>query len=251
MKQVNSFLALLLVLLSACHSDEKESSGYLLEFLHSPTVSGPPTSYTPINFSIYKTQPDYFNNTNAVVTGKTDPSTGTYFIPADKLEKGTLYAIDWYSDDYTISNWAPTEKTGAYLTPSIFAYTDNDPTFGFPYIGNYATDGGAREVFLNGNDNETHWTAIGALRAGSSVWESLTENEKYIHLTLKKDKKGIYIEKDESGQENTTSFYFIPEKETIMRIAEGDIGTIRRTEETNIIIVAPANRSYTYTLKRD
>jgi hypothetical protein len=250
MKQISSILILLSVLLLACDNDENTTSGYLLEFIHSPTSEQAP--FTQMNFSIYKTKNDYTNNVNAFITGKTDAATGTYFIPADQLERNTTYYIDWYSDDFEINNWAFT-VFGSPLTPHEFIYTDYDPALSFTVVGsNKASDQGTRKVFLNGNDAETQWEAIGATSSGSDIWNSLTDNEKYIRITLKKDGTGTYIEKNESGQDVIKPFVFIPKSQITMQTEKSEtVGTISLTDLTDRVTVVTPNRSYTYILKRE
>jgi hypothetical protein len=249
MKQIHLFFGLCFFVLTSCDNNQEvsQTNGLLLELKHSLTEKG---DFTELNFFIYETEGGYLNNSTPYISGKTSTSSGTYFIPSKKLKVNQQYYIDWYSDDYSITNWS-VSSSGDRLSPNMFVYQGGLQSFGFSYVGD-SSDGNARNIFLNGNEIETTWKATGSTELGNNIWESLTENEKYIRVKFRKDWTGIYMEKNMEGQEIVRPFLFVPRRQiTLLSPTNSLVGIIDETSQTSVISLGPGNRRYTYSLTRE
>lgn len=216
MKVAYRLHALILALsLFVCACDDSEPSRNDVELRLQFSLTDANGPFTPINFAIYTTAADYASNTNAYITGKTDAATGKYLIPASQLEQGREYYIDWYSDDYTINNWSYRLGAQEPLTGKIFTYTGNYLSFGVSYLGE-ASDDQARKTYLNGNDAETNWKAVG-LTLDEASWNTLPEYQKYVRLKIRKDGTGVFVRKNQSGTDLITPFTFTPNAQIIMK----------------------------------
>jgi hypothetical protein len=232
-------VALSLLFVFACDDSDDANYGIDLRFQISSTGTGP---YIPINFAIYETMEDYANNSNALISGKTEASKGTYFIREDQLKKNTEYYIDWYSDDFGHNNWS------SGLERITFTYSGGGlQTFGGSSIAE--TPDKARKTFLNGNDPETNWRAVGASWGDDDVWNTIPPYEKYVRIKLRKDGTGVLTVKNDAEEEQTSAFTFKPSQQIAMGPDDQYLGFLDQTEDTNTILYA--SHRYIYTLVRE
>jgi len=178
-----------------------------------PTVTYAPSSIyivnnlpEPIHINMYKSLDDYNNSTNAVFTAALD--TGKAYNWQVDISQGRYY-MDWYSDDYSISNWAVYEVgmtldgTGSgnhydYLVairgPELTKALINDSLYldmeartgatGYTYYANFSL----RSNLVNGNAPQTTWHGADAYNAaGVSQWPKFSAQQKQMTFTLQKD----------------------------------------------------------------
>jgi hypothetical protein len=149
-----------------------------------------------VHVALYNTAEDYYNNTN-VVWSADIPTNESVTVPAS-LESGKNFYMDWYSQDYTSSNW-PFNFTlnMANITP------EQDPLLTLWENFNYS-----RIVCLGSDQGSSHWKAVDAQYFGTPIWQTLTANERYRELTFKKDLTGTYTYADASGLTRNISFTY-------------------------------------------
>lgn len=162
--------------------------------------------HEPIHISMYKSLNDYNNSTNPVFTAALD--TGKAYNWEVDISQGRYY-MDWYSDDYSISNWAVYEVgttldgtgsenhydylvaiRGSELTKALIndsLYLDMEAragATGYTYYANFSL----RSNLMNGNAPQTTWHGADAYNAaGVSQWPKFSAQQKQMTFTLYKD----------------------------------------------------------------
>ena len=138
-----------------------------------------------IRIDIYNTIDDYNNNTNPYLKGVAVANGGTYVIPSSDFVPNQKYYVDWYTDDYTYTNWQ--NRQGFYdefITSFVPTYQSNFNKL--ESVNDYA-----RIVFLNGGAApESKWVAVdGVAYPGGNYteWADLPERYKYRKMTFRKD----------------------------------------------------------------
>jgi hypothetical protein len=149
-----------------------------------------------VHIALYNTAEDYYANSN-VVWSADIPAGQSVTVPAS-LEGGKNYYMDWYSEDYTSSNW-PFNFTlnMANITP------EQDPLLTIWENLNYS-----RIVCLSSNQASSHWKAVDAENFGTPVWSTLSENDRYRELVFRKDLTGVYSFKDQTGTLHNVNFTY-------------------------------------------
>jgi hypothetical protein len=161
-----------------------------------------------LTLDLYASAADYAGNNNLadrIVIAPLETKT----LPGSTFAKGTTYYMDWYSEDYYYNNW----------------YNDDYPVTGprvriQPEPGNntYYLDpslkGTGRNAFLKGAGTETTWISIGAfLYSGTfgytNEWNTLTPNERYRQVTIKKGFEADYVHKNMAGTLVTDKLTFM------------------------------------------
>lgn len=195
-------LALLLMTLvcinSACKKEAKDNSEVTFSNRTDRTIT----------LDIYPSESDYANYTNMTERVILSPGENK-MIPGATFSQGTTYHMDWYSEDFYYNNW----------------YNDNYPVTGTrvrikPEPGNntYYLDpglkGNGRNAFLKGSGTETTWISIGAFLFSNTFgytneWNTLTPNERYRQITIKKGFDAEYIHKNAGGTLVTDNLSFM------------------------------------------
>ena len=148
---------------------------------------------------------------------------GTYVVPSSDFQAGAKYYVDWYSNDYTYTNWQ--NRQGFYdefVTSFVPTHQNNKNPL--QSVNDYA-----RLVFLDGGAaTETHWVAVDgyAFPGGNHTeWANLPENFKYRKFTFKKDFSCVYYSKNDStGNIASSKFVFrTPYLGTPQGLSEGMI----------------------------
>ncbi|HEY9178047.1 MAG TPA: hypothetical protein VIN07_10165 [Flavipsychrobacter sp.] len=162
----------------------------------------------PITVDLYVSADDYANNSNLQERIVIEPNENK-ILPGGTFAKSTTYHMDWYSEDYYYNNW----------------YNDDYPVTGNrvriqpePGSNTYYLDPGlkgqGRKAFLKGGGTETTWISIGAfLYSGTfgytNEWNTLTPNERYRTITIKKGFNAEYLHKDATGTLVTENLRFM------------------------------------------
>lgn len=145
-----------------------------------------------INLRMYKTLDDYANSTNptlAVRMAPGDTYKWNYTDGDEMLQQDKTFYMDWYTDDYRMSNW------GRFYDPNP-SHLVEDPPYVFtrkrygsnicvllPYDTTYW-----RQTVIRGNENEVLWKAIDARdrKRDTSIWKTLTNDERDCELLIRK-----------------------------------------------------------------
>lgn len=151
-----------------------------------------------ITINIYKTVSDYNANSNAYITGVATANGGTFVVPSSDFDPGIRYYVDWYSPDYTYTNWQ--NRQGFYdefQTSFIPTYQNNRNAL--ESVNDYA-----RPMFLGGGDDlESTWVAVDGVAypgGNTTEWADLPESYKYRKITFRKDFSCTYTyQVDSSG----------------------------------------------------
>lgn len=197
-KPVALLLILAVLFVTGCKKEEKDNSD----------VTIVNRIDRPITLDLYASAADYAGNSNLQERIVIEPNENK-ILPGSTFAKSTTYYMDWYSEDYYNNNW----------------YNDDYPVTGNrvriqPEPGNntYYLDPGlkgqGRNAFLKGSGTETTWISIGAfLYSGSfgytNEWNTLTPNERYRTITIKKGFNAEYLHKDASGTLVTENLAFM------------------------------------------
>lgn len=150
-----------------------------------------------ITINIYQSIDDYNSNSNVYITGVA-PAGGTFVIPSSDFQPGIRYYVDWYSADYTYTNWQ--NRQGFYdefQTSFIPTYQNNKNPL-------ESVNDFARPMFLGGgNELESTWIAVGGVAypgGNTTEWENLPESYKNRRITFRKDFScTYYYQNDTSG----------------------------------------------------
>jgi hypothetical protein len=175
-----------------------------------------------IRVDIYKSIADYNNNTNLYLTGIAAANGGTVVVPSSDFQAGVKYYVDWYTNDYTYTNWQ--NRQGFYdefETSFLPTYQNNKNTL--ESVNDYA-----RLVFLGGGAaTETNWIAIDGVAypgGNTTQWADLPDSYKYRKFKFKKDFSCTYYSKTESGLDKNDKFTFrTPYLGTSKSLTEGMI----------------------------
>ena len=184
MKGANLFIVLLLGLwIMGCKKFEDDYHGQIWS-----------NNDYDVTLDFYASKDDYSNNRN-VVKSLLLPAHGKVDVPRE-FETGQKLYLDWYSQDYTNTNWGvdPT-FTVASITKEI------DPAI---TIQSRSTP--ARRIWLDGNKTATSWKAFNAFYSTSSNWPWMTEGQKNRRFTVRKSMTGTYTYSDQDGVEQTMEF---------------------------------------------
>ena len=146
-----------------------------------------------IHVDIYKTMDDYTSNTNKYISGVAEPG-GKFVVPSTKFVAGVPYFVDWYTEDYTYTNWVHGINTYGAFTP-ILNPTDQLNLDKLETVTDYA-----RLMCLNGNGAGTKWRAVdgyffiyGGSNGGDSIlWKDLPTKWQYFEMEFHKDFNSIY-----------------------------------------------------------
>lgn len=162
----------------------------------------------PLTLDLYSSAADYAANTNLFDRIVIAPAE-TKILPGSTFAKGITYYMDWYSEDYYYNNWYNDDYplTGARVR--IQPEPGNNTYYLDP-----ALKGTGRNAFLKGAGTETTWISIGAfLYSGTfgytNEWNTLTPNERYRQVTIKKGFEADYVHKDMAGTLVTDKLTFM------------------------------------------
>jgi len=177
------------VLLALSCKKEKKTNNEITytNVLFSNTIS------EELNLRIYNSLQDYYNNANIIQKGVI-PANGQLQMP--NMQVGKTYYLEWYSDDYTYSNWYNyyRKTDSSTITPTLIG---ND-TFTINLQNTIHCFN--RLLSLNDSGTSSTWKAIGGVsNFVVDPWDSLTENERYRVLVLRKDFSATYYHKDGLG----------------------------------------------------
>lgn len=150
-----------------------------------------------ILIDIYPTLQDYNNNTNPYLKGVAVANGGTYVIPSSDFVPEQKYYVDWYSSDYTYTNW---QNRQGFYDEFVTAFV---PTFQSNWNKLESVNDYARLVFLNGGAaTESKWVAVdGVAYPGGNYteWADLPARYKYRKMTFRKDFScALYYQSDSS-----------------------------------------------------
>jgi hypothetical protein len=137
-----------------------------------------------IRVDLYKTLVDYNTQSNLYLSSIVPANGGTYVIPSSEFEANAKYYVDWYSSDYTYTNWQ--NRLGFFDEFN----TGFIPTHQKNYNMLESINDYARLVFMNGNGTESHWVAIDGVAypgGNTTSWAELPESYKYRKLSFYKD----------------------------------------------------------------
>jgi len=155
-----------------------------------------------ITVNIYATLVDYYAANNPFKTVSINGnSIGS--IPLADFDTSHAYYIDWYTDDYWFSNWTIGSSNDTVFF-RIKPKAGNDK-----YQVVVADSGWQRRLCLNGNSGATTWKAYNAYSYSYiSIWSTLSANDQYRQLILRKNLTASYIHKDASGTFITDSITY-------------------------------------------
>lgn len=138
-----------------------------------------------IYIDIYTSAEDYNSNTNPYLKGIAVANGGTYVIPSSDFEDNKKYYVDWYTGDYTYTNWQ--NRQGFYdefITSFVPTFQNNQNRL--ESVNDYA-----RLVFLNGGAaTESNWVAVDGVaypNGDYTEWNDLPASYKYRKMTFRKD----------------------------------------------------------------
>ena len=169
----------------------------------------------PLTLDIYSSEEDYASNTNRIEQ-ITIPANSSKTLPGSMFTSGRTYYMDWYSDDYYYNNW----------------YNDDYPVIGPPRVrispepgdNTYYLDPGykgqARNAFLEGAGTESTWISIGAFLYSATFGytnesNTLTPNELYRRVTIRKNFNAEYTRKDTTGNMVTENITFMVQQSEV------------------------------------
>ena len=129
---------------------------------------------------IYGSEDDYYNNTNRLYTGIA-PANNILDIPYSifKNEK-QLHYIDWYSEDYTYSNWNDVTNDDIITPSDSSGFTTADAEHSYIQT--------ARQLAIGGNGIKSKWKTTGSVH-NNQLWNALSPNERDYEIELRKDMK--------------------------------------------------------------
>lgn len=167
-----------------------------------------------ITVDLYSTFADYSTNANVFMRQNVAPGE-KLIVQGDEFQENRIYYMDWYNDTYYRNNWYNDKFT-----------TDGERVAIKPESGNntyYLEDtykGNSRIAFLEGDDSKTSWIAIGAFLFHSSTgysnqWTSLTDDERFRQITVKKDFTANYSYKNTNGGSVTEELDFFVQQSDV------------------------------------
>ncbi|MGN6567523.1 MAG: hypothetical protein ACTHJ0_06210 [Flavipsychrobacter sp.] len=155
---------------------------------------------TTVRVNIYKKVADYNTNSNLFMTCHL-PGGSAYKISFNNLDTTATYYVDWFSDDYSNTNWLTFASNPSTMTPR-----SNDTVF---LIQPPPHNGAYRSVVLSGYSYQTKWKAYDAYDYSYlNIWGAITANSQYRTLELNKDMTAVYTYKDAAGNIKTENYTF-------------------------------------------
>lgn len=211
-----------MALFFACSKkDDPQNQDYQVEIKMQKDDTSP---LVPINVHIYKTKEDYNTGANVYITGKT-ATDGRLNIPVSKLQKDHVYFVDWFSDDFTYSNWAD------FTDRQQLLYNDAVSNYHLGALGEFQNR--TRKIYLDGNKTETNWKAVDAYdyEDEGSVWGSMKENEKQLKIKVRKGLTGVISTMGVTGEVTTEDFTFEPRNQLGLTLSGNRSGGIINPHE--------------------
>jgi hypothetical protein len=153
---------------------------------------------TTIAVAVYRTYGDYIGETNPLFVGYAQPN-GSISIPTKLLTGSTLY-IDWYTFDYTHTNWNGMITFSPDSSGNTLQISDPGATI-------------LRNFCINGGGLFSTWKSIGAytiddtLHLQHSVWGQ-SGIDTFKNFTLGKDFKFVLSTKDSVGDSTGTQYLY-------------------------------------------
>ncbi len=149
------------------------------------------TSDTTVNFvnrdsmdiqvTLYRTLGDVWNSINPVLTGLA-PSRGNFKVPFRQVDTqySTQYFFELHSPDYRWCSWA------SYYEQSFPLFYSGHSFF----LSNIQTSQ-ASYYYLHGGESTVTWKAVDKIDySGNSYWSGLSADDKYLVITLNRNKTG-------------------------------------------------------------
>jgi hypothetical protein len=160
--------------------------------LHGPYTFENQTGET-INLKMYKTLDDYASSTNPALAIRMAPGDAyawNYTDPDEMLQKDKTFYMDWYTDDYRMSNWARFRSAEAATMEEPPYYVFTRKRYGskihviVPYLRSYM-----RSALIRGNEKEVSWKAVNAVnyKTRQPIWDSIGAEKRDCELTIRKD----------------------------------------------------------------
>jgi len=160
-----------------------------------------------VTLDIYTSAEDYAHNTNVMLRKTLQPNETTT-LAASTFKSGSTYYMDYYTDDFVYNNWFNINFPADGTSPVIHPSSSNTAFYVKPDFHN-----ANRVAFLKGNQDSTHWVAIGAYLESNNgyvdEWASLGNNGQYRELTVRKDFNASYSYKDASGNIQVDTLGFL------------------------------------------
>lgn len=159
-----------------------------------------------ITLDIYNNRDNYYEG-KARLMRKVLKYNDVLVLTKDELASGSTYYADWYDDTHYYNNWF----NDASLPDKAFVAFTPTPGNNTYYL-EPTLKGNASMVFL-GDTTRTHWKAVDAYIGSSklgytSVWSSLTDNEKVQEVVVRKDFNAIYSYINTTGTPTTSTYSF-------------------------------------------
>lgn len=142
------------------------------------------TTGRTIILDLYKTKSDYNNNKKLVqrltIQNETNASLN--------LEPWKTYYIDWYSDDFALSNWQNNKLKGIAFPELKFEADTASTNINIAMPSDFDPSTYNRRLLLNGNKIEQLWKAVAFYKEGTSenLWSILPEYQKYFQINMEK-----------------------------------------------------------------
>lgn len=140
-----------------------------------------------IHVDVYSTMSDYMSNTNPVTTGVAGANS-TFVVRSSTLHTDVPYYVDWYSDDYTYTNWVNREDLYTAFNPRITASVQTNQ------LKLESETDYARLLCLDGNHTSTTWLATDGFSyvysgggSDSVLWNNLPQVDKFFQIVFHKD----------------------------------------------------------------
>lgn len=111
---------------------------------------------SPVKIDIYPGEENYKLGTNAVYDIKLESGASTT-IPSGMLIKGNSYYVDWYTDDYKVTNWWK-EKENDESDGAIIFNTAKTNTYIIDVVQQHRNNP-FRSILINDNQPETKWVS--------------------------------------------------------------------------------------------
>jgi len=147
-----------------------------------------------IILDLYKTKSDYNNNKKLVqrLTIQNEANASM------NLEPWKTYYIDWYSDDFALTNWQNNKLNGIAIPELKFEAdtTNTDIIIAMPT--DYEPLTYNRRLLLNGNKIKQLWKAVAFYKEGTieNIWSNLPEYLKYFQINVEKASYATMTYKD-------------------------------------------------------
>lgn len=161
-----------------------------------------------LTLDFYTTAADYAGNTNLANRIVIDAGE-TKRLPGSTFAKGITYHMDWYSEDYYYNNWYNDDYPVTGQRVRIKPETGDNTYYLDPGL-----KGTGRNAFLKGAGTETTWISIGAFLYSNTFgytneWNTLTPEERYRRITIRKGFDAEYVHKKADGSFVTDNLAFM------------------------------------------